>query len=844
MDPYLKQCELEIEMLSLGSSRYDREVERAQKKGEAGDSTTAAPLMTVAIAPVAERIRAFRKEWEDRGRGRRPTALKYLKLVRPEVASFLALKVCLGHIFGRATGLAAVTMQVAQYLEDEVRFQEFNKTYPAYFGLIRERLIRQGRGYKQQRSTLLALFNRSLEKDGMDMWATWPAEEKVQIGDLLVRFVVEETGLVTVAKVRHSHSRTKHVLRPTDSTFEWLEERHAECAVISPVFLPMVVRPKDWTTPDDGGYLTANIRPVQMVKTRNRSYLEDLGNWQMDSVYKALNTLQSVPWKINTKVLEIMELVWEENIEVGKLIHREKLPDPPKPDDIDTNKEARKKWSQAAGQVRDMNFRAISRRLRAMQTLEIAQRFKEDEEIFFPHSLDWRGRLYPIPQNVNPQGDDLARSLLTFKRGEPLGKDGAKWLAIHGANCFGAADKETLDGRVGWTLDNNEAICCCAAEPMVHRWWMEAEDPWQFLAFCMEWFNFIQVGHTYVCSLPVSLDGACNGTQHFAALLKDVDTAKVVNVLPSILPVDIYQQVCDEVLRLIDDDLLDPGQLDARTLLIATHWRENVVRKTVKRPTMTMAYGATEYGYQEQILNDTLRPLKDADHTHPLALNHYPAAEYLRKKIMEALSNVVSAAATVMQWLQEVASVAAKEGVPLIWETPTGFLVLQDYKVEKKKQVRTMLAGKKRFLSLRLKGEGDKLNVRKQASGVAPNFIHSLDASHLMMTINKCFEYKCCEKRDHDGTCCGIGISSPEIDMFHSFGGVHDSYSTVPAHVGFMRDCLRESFAEMYSTDLLAKLKTDLAKWMNDDLIARIPALPERGDLDISQVTKSDFFFA
>ncbi len=826
MDKYLRQTELEIEMLSLGSSRYDAEVDRARKKGEAGDSTTAAPLMTLAIAPVAERIRAFKKEWEGRGQGRRPTALKYLKMVRPEVAAFLALKVCLGHIFGRAQGLSSVVMKVAQYLEDEVRFQEFSKAYPAYFGLIRERLLRQGRGYNQQRSTLLALFNRSLERTGGDMWATWPATEKVQIGDLLVRFVVEETGLVTVAKVRMSHKRTKNVIRPTDTTVQWLEERHAECAVISPVFLPMVVPPKDWTTPSDGGYLTSNLRPIQMVKTRNRRYLEDLENWRMESVYKAVNTLQSVPWKINTRVLEIMELVWAENIEVGKLIHREKIPDPDKPVDIDTNAEARKTWSQAAGQVRDMNFRAISRRLRAMQTLDIANRFKDDEEIYFPHSLDWRGRLYPIPQNVNPQGDDLARSLLTFKRGEPLGKDGVKWLAIHGANCFGATDKETLDGRVGWVLENREEINECALAPMSNRWWMEAEDPWQFLAFCFEWWGFEGEGADYVCSLPVSLDGACNGTQHFAALLKDVDTAKVVNVLPSILPVDIYQQVCDEVMRLIDDDLVDPGKLDARTLLIAVHWRENVERKTVKRPTMTMAYGATEYGYQEQILNDTLRPLKDADHTHPLAVNHYPAAEYLRKKIVEALGNVVSAAATVMQWLQEVASVAAKEGVPLIWETPTGFLVLQDYKVEKKRQVRTMLAGKKRFLSLRLKGEGDKLNVRKQASGVAPNFIHSLDASHLMMTINRCFDP------------CFVGVN------FHSFGGVHDSYSTVPAHVGFMRDCLRESFAEMYSTDLLAKLKTDLAKWMNDDLIARIPALPERGDLDISQVTKSDFFFA
>ena len=56
---------------------------------------------------------------------------------------------------------------------------------------------------------------------------------------------------------------------------------------------------------------------------------------------------------------------------------------------------------------------------------------------YFPHSLDFRGRAYPIPPHLNHVGSDLCRGLLLFVDGQPLGERGLFWLKVHLANLMG-----------------------------------------------------------------------------------------------------------------------------------------------------------------------------------------------------------------------------------------------------------------------------------------------------------------------------------------------------------------------------------------------------------------------
>ena len=51
----------------------------------------------------------------------------------------------------------------------------------------------------------------------------------------------------------------------------------------------------------------------------------------------------------------------------------------------------------------------------------VANSFQDIEKIYFPNNLDFRGRVYPIPPNLNHIGSDISRGLLQFSEGKPLG---------------------------------------------------------------------------------------------------------------------------------------------------------------------------------------------------------------------------------------------------------------------------------------------------------------------------------------------------------------------------------------------------------------------------------------
>jgi DNA-directed RNA polymerase len=63
--------------------------------------------------------------------------------------------------------------------------------------------------------------------------------------------------------------------------------------------------------------------------------------------------------------------------------------------------------------------------------------FKSVQKIYFPHCMDFRGRVYPIPPHLNHMGADINRGLLEFSKSKKLGKNGVYWLKIHLANKIG-----------------------------------------------------------------------------------------------------------------------------------------------------------------------------------------------------------------------------------------------------------------------------------------------------------------------------------------------------------------------------------------------------------------------
>jgi len=213
-------------------------------------------------------------------------------------------------------------------------------------------------------------------------------------------------------------------------------------------------------------------------------------------------------------------------------------------------------------------------------------------------SLDYRGRVYPVPQTCNPQSDDAGRALLEFARGKPLGKTGAYWLAVHLANLCGK-DKKSFDERISWVNAHTEELLTFAREPHPsHPFWTDQniDKPWSLLAACKEWEQYTSTGPSFESRLAIIMDGTCNGLQHLSAMARDAEGGRATNVSPTQTPSDIYENVKEEVVDKIQS-AASSGDEAARL------WLGKVTRKLVKRPTMTTPYAVELDGIREQIWN-------------------------------------------------------------------------------------------------------------------------------------------------------------------------------------------------------------------------------------------------
>lgn len=163
-----------------------------------------------------------------------------------------------------------------------------------------------------------------------------------------------------------------------------------------------------------------------------------------------------------------------------------------------------------------------------------------------------------------------------------------------------------------------------------------------------------------------------------------------------------------------------------------------------------------------------------------------------------------------MGWLGDCAKVIASEDQPVRWTTPLGLPVVQPYYKTQRHLIRTSLQ------VLALQREGSSVQVRKQRTAFPPNFVHSLDGSHMMMTAVAC--------RDAD----------------LRFAGVHDSFWTHATDVDLMNRILREKFVELYNMPILENLLED---FQTSYPTLQFPPLPERGNFDLQKVLRSPYFF-
>ena len=70
---------------------------------------------------------------------------------------------------------------------------------------------------------------------------------------------------------------------------------------------------------------------------------------------------------------------------------------------------------------------------------------------------------------------------------------------------------------------------------------------------------------------------------------------------------------------------------------------------------------------------------------------------------------------------------------------------------------------------------------------------------------------------------------------------VHDCYGTLAPDTDMSAKLLREAFVEIYRQPILENFTSDVLAEIDENI--EIPALPDKGELDIEEVLMSSYFF-
>lgn len=826
-----RQEAFEDDSMGRGRDRFKSKLRKAREAGALSSVGAGQRLLVHGLEPLEKGIQDF-VDACGHSPGPRPQSLKWIEAVGVDVTAYMTLKVVLDQIEAPRS-LQKVALGITELLLDELRYRRFREQAPALF-TYKLASFNTGSYAHMARSLNASMSFAGINQDDLKL----NTAQRVHVGVQLLNILIDTTQLVElvtettkVIRSKRVQMRDKFRVRATADTILWLSRKNAAMELLAPVVLPMVVPPLQWAKGQRGGYRYAMRNRFPLARGVGsggvREHDTKVENTEMPEVFAAVNALQNTAWTINPFVLGTMAAVYESGGGLAGIASLENEEMPVKPDDIAENEESRRIWRKAAHDVRKRNVQRGVKALEFIRVYDTARLMAKEDAFFFPHNMDFRGRMYPVTNYLTPQGDDLSRGLLMFAQGKPM-MDGtaARYLAQHGANCLDTTpegiklSKASIAERVEWIEAHTEVIAKVVSDPLTHTWWAKAEDPFQFLAFCEQWTHWKREGVGYVCALPVAIDGSCNGLQHFSAMLRDEVGARAVNVTPNQLPEDIYQLVADKVL----DELqaIAAGDNEHRKAA-ALLWLSSglVNRKIAKRPTMTFPYGSRRFGFQAQILHFLQH--EDPDRW-PAIREHFSGdivgpADILAHCIWNAVTATVGGAAEGMAWFQKAARVVAKGGKALEWVVPsTGFPVQQQYYVLKKRQIETVIAG--RVLQPTLYEATPEIERHKQVNAVAPNVVHSLDAAALVHSVKQAKD-----------------------EGVESFAAVHDSYATVPADMAVLANAARMSFVKLYSShNVVRELHEQFVKQAPPG--KTVPPPPAFGQLDVSAVMASEYFFA
>jgi DNA-directed RNA polymerase len=667
---------------------------------------------------------------------------------------------------------AAVTYHIGNLVFDQILLDQFCAKHKDLFESAHSTIhAHKGYSYRVQR------YRAAMRKHGIQA-ARWPTSVKVLVGGWLMDRLAAATGWITTRVVRSSAHKSQTLVVYQPEFLRMKEALMERAEAFAACLWPMLCEPNDWTQDSSGGYLTNELRRLtSLVRSsipKKRCLL-----LRGSRALAMLNRLQRVPYRINSRVLEIANFCMERRISVGKFRAEEPTPPPPKPEPWETAPDEEKlAYRRARTQIEDKNSALAQKNYRTAEAVFVANKYKQ-EVFWIPWSFDFRGRCYPIPTSLSPQGTDFDKSLIYFQEEGPVNE---WWLAFQVATTYGL-DKATMQDRIDWTRNNHDLIDLIASDPEgTVEEWSQAEEPWCFLAAALEYSQCVIHKTKRTSGLPVSVDATCSGLQHLSALALDRTAAEMVNVVPTDKPSDGYAIVAEKAKEILPQ-----------------HLHHLMNRKLTKRTVMTTPYGVTENSARDYIRQE----LKGVE------LERGELQAIVKAVYRFAVREVFAGPCASMTFIQKTAGTKIKEGSSTLeWFTPSGFHVIQEYRKNESQPVSTRLLGQRIQTWLNKEWEERQIDLNKAKTAASPNLIHSLDASLLHLVFADC-EYP--------------------------FTVIHDCVLGRSCDMDQMGKQIRDKFVEIYSQPVLQQWAESLGVEFDETVM--------QNTLNINDVQESSYFF-
>lgn len=813
------QVQMEEMMFFGGVKRAEAMLEKAEQSGRSVDMPYAKEVFRDYVVPFAAAIKAEVEGEMSKKPGTRQAHASLLNGLDFEAVSYLTIRYVFGtQLSSKSEHMRQLVYGIGRTIHQELLLGQVEDFSPElYHTLVRD----LGRRLSQDARYRTTVMRMQAQKAGI-IFNEWPIGAREQVGMFLLGLLEQADFIILGEEKRDGYKRIAREVIINPDIIDRINEIKDYVSISMPVYGPCIEPPMDWVTPSDGGFHTKHLRRANPFLVRGSSAVRELTKGaDMPIVLQAVNALQRTQWAVNGRLLDVIRSIAAvySTKEIVSLYDKPKPVSPvwlekgmKKEDMTEEQQSMFTTWKRSVATWHTERKLMATRYGRFYSATRQAEMFRDYPAIHFVYFADSRGRLYPMTYGLNPQGSDLGKSLLHFAVGKPLDTPEAiRWFHVQGANKWGF-DKATLAERHAWVVERQDALLAYAADPVNNRGWTEAGDPLQFLAWCLEYRDYVLDNDgSFVSHLPISMDGSCNGLQNLSALFRDQIGGQATNLTANKVMEDIYRRVAEAATVRLSAMAFDDEEHERLRKLWLEH---GINRKVVKRSVMTTPYGVTLLSATDYVLTDYLQ---NDDITHPFGDDIKTlklAARVLMKAVWPAIGDVVVKGREAMDWLKKGARLIVKNFKPTMdplikWDTPSGFPASQAYFESKDHRITTRLHG---MVKIKVLSETEDPDITRHASGLAPNFVHSMDAAHLHLA------------------------SASAANYGFSLAMIHDDYGTHAADAQKLYDIIRTTFVTMYV------IQDPIA-----DLCFRyecLPPPPSKGTLDISEVAHSEFFFS